>query len=449
MLANNYFIYNAFIVNEGKIFRGDVLIQNGIIVEIFKEHTTVADVSINNDTVFVDATDLYLLPGVIDTHVHFREPGLTHKASFLSESKAAIAGGVTSVMDMPNTIPQTINITNWEEKTQLAKNKMFTNYAFYIAATNTNINEIKAIDKSRVCGIKLFLGSSTGNMLVDNHDILEQLLQLNTIPLVVHSEDESIIKANTEKMINIYDENIPIEKHSEIRSEKACLISSEKIIKLAQKYHSRLHILHISTAKELALFSNTYPNITAEACVAYLYFDDSMYQQLGTKIKCNPAIKTIKDKNELINALSDGRIQTIASDHAPHTLEEKNNTYLKAPSGIPIIQHILPLMLELYHKEQIKLQTIVEKMCHAPARLFQVEKRGFIKKNYYADLTLVNLNKPSSITSASLFYQCKWSPFENMKLHTNIEKTFVNGVLAYDNGKFIKDPTGEPLYFNR
>lgn len=446
---NNYFIYNAFIINEGKIFRGDVLIQKGKITEVFKERSAIADVCIDNDTVFIDATDLYLMPGVIDTHVHFREPGLTHKATFLSESKAAIAGGVTSVMDMPNTIPQTITIADWKEKVELAKDKMFTNYAFYIAATNSNIDEIKAIDSKKVGGIKLFLGSSTGNMLLNDDAVLEQLLQLKTVPIVVHSEDESIIKANTEKMTAIYGENIPIEKHPEIRSEEACLLSSEKIIKLARQYHSKVHILHISTAKELALFSKTYANISGEICVAYLYFDDSMYRQLGTKMKCNPAFKKVEDRNELIEALSDGRILTVASDHAPHTLEEKNNSYLKAPSGLPMVQHILPLMLEFYHQKQIKLQTIVEKMCHAPARLFQIEKRGFIKEDYYADLVLVNMNQSSTITTDSLFYQCAWSPFENKKLHTTIEKTFVNGVLAYDNGKFITKPTGKPLYFNR
>ena len=446
---NNYFIYNSFIVNEGKIFRGDILIQQGKIAAVYKERSAIVDVCMENDTMFIDATDMYLLPGVIDEHVHFREPGLTHKGSFLTESKAAVAGGVTSVMDMPNVIPQTTTITDWKEKMQLADKKMFTNYAFYIAATDTNLEEINNIDPKRVCGIKLFMGSSTGNMLISDYNVLEEIVKTHKVPLVAHCEEESIIKNNLEQMKAAYGENIPMNKHPFIRSEEACYISSKKLVQLARQYNSQVHILHITTAKELGLFSKEYPAITGEICVAYLYFDESYYDELGTKIKCNPAIKTFADKMELIKALSDGRILTIASDHAPHTLEEKNNTYLKAPSGIPMVQHTLPLMLELYYQKQIKLQTIVEKMCHAPARLFQIDKRGFIKENYFADLVLVNTNTTQRITSDSLYYQCEWSPFENMELHTSIEKTFVNGKLVYDNGVFNPEPVGKPLYFNR
>ncbi len=446
---NNYFIYNAFIVNEGKIFRGDVLIQQGKITAVYKERSAIVDVCMENDTLFIDATDLYLLPGVIDEHVHFREPGLTHKGTFLSESKAAVAGGVTSVMDMPNVIPQTVSINDWKDKMQLSDKKMFANYSFYIAATNNNLEELVNLDPKRVCGIKLFLGSSTGNMLINNEQILSEIFKNHKVPLVAHCEEESIIRENLEKMKERYGDEIPMALHSFIRSEEACFISSEKLIKLAKQYNSQLHILHITTAKEVDLFSKEYPNITGEICVAYLYFDESNYELLGTKIKCNPAIKTKDDQIALLKALSDGRIQTIASDHAPHTSEEKNNPYLKAPSGIPMIQHTLPLMLELFYQKQIKLQTIVEKMCHAPARLFQIEKRGFIKENYFADLVLVNTNTSQKITPDSLYYQCGWSPFENIELHGRIEKTFVNGILVYDKGVFSQEPAGKPLYFNR
>ncbi|MDD3280360.1 MAG: dihydroorotase [Bacteroidales bacterium] len=449
MSLNNYFIYNAYIVNEKKIFRGDVLIQHGKINKIIKEGAAIDEICMANDTQFIDASDMYLLPGVIDEHVHFREPGLTHKGSFLSESKAAVAGGVTSVMDMPNVIPQTTTLTHWKEKMQLAEKKMYTNYAFYLAATDTNWEEIKHLDTKRVCGIKLFIGSSTGNMLISDSHVLEKILQFQKVPLVAHCEDESIIRANTESMKAVYGEDIPIGKHPLIRSEEACYLSSRNLIELAKKYNASLHILHISTAKELALFTKEFPSISGEICVAYLFFDDSHYQTLGTKMKCNPAIKTIDDKRELIKALSDTRIASIASDHAPHSAEEKNNTYLKAPSGIPMVQHTLPLMLELYWRKEIRLQTIVEKMCHAPARLFQIEKRGFIKENFYADLVLVNVNRSVKINSESIYYHCGWSPFENTELHTSIEKTFVNGVLAFDNGVFSNEPNGKPLFFNR
>ena len=446
---NNYFIYNAFIVNEGKIFKGDILIQNGKIDKIFKERVAIEDVAMCDETFFVDATGLYLLPGVIDEHVHFREPGLTHKGTFLSESKAAVAGGVTSVMDMPNVIPQTTSIQTWKDRMQLAENKMFTNYSFYIAATDTNRNEIKGIDKNRVCGIKLFLGSSTGNMLVSDNEALEEILQTHTIPLVVHSEAEDTIRENTEKMKTIYGEDIPVNKHAVIRSEEACYSATRRIIELAKKHQSQIHILHLTTAKELELFSIDYPDITVEVCVSYLFFDEADYDSLGTKIKCNPAIKTEADKKALIQSVIDGTSLTIASDHAPHTAEEKNNTYLKAPSGMPGVQHILPLMLEFYHDKQTKIQIIVERMCHAPARLFQIEKRGFIREDYFADLVLVDLNQSTEINKETMYYQCKWSPFEGKILRSSIVKTFVNGQIAFDQGVFIQTPTGEPLYFNR
>ncbi len=446
---NNYFIYNAFIVNEGKIFLGDVLIQQGKIANVYKERSPIVDICMENDTMFVDASNKYLLPGVIDSHVHFREPGLTHKGSFMSESKAALAGGVTSIMDMPNTIPQTTSIDEWKNKTQLAANKMYTNYAFYIAASDTNLEELNQIDSKQVCGIKLFMGSSTGNMFVSDPRVLEEIVKYHKVPLVAHCEDENMIQEQTEKMKSIYGEDIPIDKHPLIRSEEACFISSEKLVQLAQKYNTQVHILHISTEKELSLFSKKYPQITGEVCVAYLFFDQSQYEQLGTKIKCNPAIKTKNDQTALIRALSEETIYTIASDHAPHTAAEKDNTYLKAPSGIPMVQHTLPLMLELYNQGQIKLQTLVEKMCHAPARLFQIEKRGFIRKDYFADLVLVDIYANQQVTPESIYYQCGWSPFEQKEIHARIEKTFVNGILAYDQGNFVKKPAGKSLYFDR
>ena len=446
-ISNNYFIHNAFVVDEGKVFRADVLVQRGKIARIMKIDTPVEDLFFEENTVFIDATDKYLLPGVIDTHVHFREPGLTHKGDMYSESRAAVAGGVTSVMDMPNVIPQTTTNEILNEKFKLAQGRMFTNYSFYLGATNHNLTEIQQMDRSRVCGIKLFMGSSTGDMLVSDNEMLHELFGIQDIHIAVHCEDESIITQNMQQAKEKYGEDVPIEKHPEIRSEGACFTATQKAVSLAQKYGAKLHVLHLSTAKELTLFTKQYPNITAEVCVSYLFLDENNYASLGTKMKCNPAIKQASDKEALFDALLSGKITTIGSDHAPHTLEEKENTYFKSPSGIPVVQHSLLLMLALYKENKIKLQTIVERMCHAPARIFGIEKRGFIKEDYFADLVLVDMEQETEINKNSIQYKCKWSPFEGKKLHTRIEKTFVNGELVYDNETFPTSPNGQELRF--
>ena len=448
-VSDNYFIHNAFVVNEGKIFKADVVVRQGKISRILKINALIEDLELEDNTIFVDATDKYLLPGIIDEHVHFREPGLTHKGDMYSESRAAVAGGVTSVMDMPNVIPQTISIETLNERFKSAEGKMFTNYSFYIGATNQNQEVFLQIDNSHICGIKLFMGSSTGNMLVSDNSVLEQLFRIKNIPIAVHCEDEDIVFANTQKEKEQYGEDVPIEEHPNIRSEEACFVSTQKAVELARQHGTQLHVLHLTTAKELSLFSQQYPNITAEACVAYLYLDKNYYADFGTRMKCNPAIKTANDKHALLEAIVSGAITTIGSDHAPHTEEEKQNTYFKAPSGIPMVQHILPLMLELYKDGKIKLQTIVERMSHAPARIYQVEERGFIREGYSADLVLVDMNKESMIGKDNIYYKCNWSPFEGRNLHTFIEKTFVNGVLVFNNGQFPALPNGKPLQFNR
>ena len=448
-LLNNYFIYNAFVVNEGKVFCADVLVQQGKIARIMKKNLPVEDLQFEENTIFIDATNKYLLPGAIDEHVHFRQPGLTHKGDMYSESRAAVAGGVTSVMDMPNVIPQTTNIDLLREKFNMAQGTMFTNYSFYLGATNNNIEQIRQIDKSHVCGIKLFMGSSTGDMLVSDNEMLHDLFRIKNLPIAVHCEDESIIARNIQQAKEEYGENVPIEKHTEIRSEEACFTSTQKAIALAQQYGTKLHILHISTAKELTLLANQYPDITAEVCVAYLFLDENDYFSLGTKMKCNPAIKQASDREALFEALLSGKISTIGSDHAPHTQKEKKNTYFKAPSGIPNVQHTLPLMLEMYKENKIKIQNIVEHLCHAPARIYSIEQRGFIREGYFADLVLVDTEQETEINKKTILYKCKWSPFDGKKLHTRIEKTFVNGELVYDNGKFKTSPNGVALCFNR
>jgi dihydroorotase len=446
---NNYFIHNVFVVNEQKVFCADVLVSHGKIVRIMPEHTAVDDLFFEDNTVFIDATGNYLLPGIIDEHVHFREPGLTCKGDMYSESRAAVVGGVTSIMDMPNVIPQTTSNELLDEKYKLAQGRMFTNYSFYMGSTNNNMEQLRQIDPSRVCGIKVFMGASTGNMLVSDEKVLRELFQLKNIPLVVHCEDESIIAANMQAAREQYGEDIPMECHPEIRSEAACLTSTQKAVELARQYGTKLHVLHLTTAKELALFSQQYPNITAEVCISYLCLDKTDYPRLKTLMKCNPAIKNPDDSNALFNAVVSGKVATIASDHAPHTKEEKNNTYSNAPSGMPTVQHSLPLMLEFYKEKKIKIQTIVERMCHAPARIYGIENRGFIKEGYFADMVLVNMEQVTVIHAETIAYKCKWSPFEGKTVHTRIEKTFVNGVLVYDNGKFPSQPQGKPLTFNR
>ena len=442
-------IKGAYIVNEGQIFQGDVLIYNDIIDHI----ATDSYYAFPSDTKVIDATGLYLIPGVIDTHVHFREPGLTHKADIYSESRAAAAGGVTSFMDMPNTIPQTTTIEELENKYRLAEEKSLINYSFYIGATNSNQKEIDKVDPSKVCGIKLFMGSSTGNMLVDNYEALATLFKNASLPIVAHCEDENIIKRNSETFRQLYGDDVPLSYHPLIRDRKACLTSSEKAIKLAQKYDARLHIAHVTTADEVKLFSNDIPlsskKITAEACIGHICLDDSMYDALGTLMKVNPAIKTKEDKKRIIKGIINNSIDTIATDHAPHTLSEKNASYFKAPSGAPVVQHSLVAMLELWKNGAISIEKIVEKMCHNPAIIFNIQNRGFIRKGYKADICLFNPNNSWTVSSENIYHKCGWSLFDKKTFNTSVETTIVNGNIVYKKGLFTEDKRGERLSFDR
>lgn len=438
-------IHHATIINEGKQFFGSVLIENDLIVSVIEGNEVVtADESI-------DARGLLLIPGVIDDQVHFREPGLTHKGDIYTESKAAVAGGVTSYMEMPNTNPQTVTVKLLEEKFKRASEVSIANFSFYIGATNTNIDEILKADPKNVCGIKCFMGSSTGNMLVEG-DGLASLFKNAHMLVATHCEEESIIKANQEKWLKEYGENVPVEHHPFIRSEEACYKSTAKAIGLAEKYSTRLHVLHLSTAKEMDLFQpGDFANkkITAEVCVHHLWFDQNDYTKKGNLIKWNPAIKTANDKTTLRKALVEGKIDIVATDHAPHTLQEKKNTYFKAPSGGPLVQHSLIVMLEMARKGIFTYVFVVEKMCHAPARLFNVEKRGYIREGYKADLVLINPNTAHTVKKENLFYKCNWSPFEGETFSHQVTHTFVNGNLVYHSGLFSEIYKGERLKFNR
>jgi len=448
MKKKTVLIKNARIVNEGTIFNGDILIENEYIKEIADS------ISAKSADVHVfDAENNYVFPGVIDDQVHFREPGLTHKATIESESKAAIAGGITSFIEMPNTIPQTTTIEELENKFEIASKTSYANYSFMFGGTNDNLEEILKVDSKKVAALKLFLGSSTGNMLVDNPEILEKIFSSTDLLIAVHCEDETTIKSNLEKHIERFGEDIPIKYHPAIRSEEACYLSSSKAIELAKKTGARLHVFHLSTGKETKLFTNKIPlkdkKITSEVCIHHLWFTDKDYDKKGTLIKWNPAVKTAKDRDELWDALLDNRIDVIASDHAPHTLEEKENVYTKAPSGGPLVQHALVAMLEAYHKGKISLEKIVEKMCHNPSILFQIEKRGFIKEGYFADLVIVNTNNPWTVQKENILYRCGWSPFENTGFKSRITHTFVNGTLTYKNFKFYNVKEAKRLTFNR
>ncbi len=441
-------IKNANIVNEGKIFLGDVLIKNGLIVEI--EESISAK---SSDIQIIYAEEKYLFPGVIDDQVHFREPGLTHKATIETESKAAIAGGITSFIEMPNTNPQTTTIEKLDEKFEIAKNTSYANYSFMFGGTNDNLDEILKVDPKKTAALKLFLGSSTGNMLVDDPGVLEKIFSNTNLLIAVHCEDETTIKNNLKKYIDKYGEDIPVKFHPKIRSEEACYLSSSNAIELAKKTGARLHVFHLSTGKETDLFSNKIPlenkQITAEVCIHHLWFTEDDYESKGTRIKWNPAVKSKKDKDQLWKALLDDRIDVVATDHAPHTLEEKNNVYTKAPSGGPLVQHALIAMLEMHHRGKISLEKIVQKMCHNPAILFQIEKRGYIKKGYFADLVLVDLNKPWTVKKENILYKCNWSPFEGNTFKSRVTHTFVNGVLVFENFKFNKEKAAMQLTFNR
>ena len=440
-------IKNAQIVNENQIFKGDLLIENDLILKIGND--------ISEDTAHrvIDADGKYLLPGVIDDQVHFREPGLTHKGDIESESRAAIAGGVTSFIEQPNTVPNAVTQELLEEKYKIAAEKSLANYSFMMGGTNDNLEEVLKTNPRNVAGIKLFLGSSTGNMLVDNPETLENIFSKTKMLIAVHCEDEATIRANTEKYRKEFGDDIPMKFHHLIRSEEACYISSSKAVELAEKTGARLHVFHVSTAKETELFRNDIPlkdkKITAEVCVHHLTFTDVDYETKGTLIKWNPAVKTQKDKDGLWKALLDDRIDVIATDHAPHTWEEKQNVYTKAPSGGPLVQHTLVLMIENFKNGKITLEKIVEKMCHNPAILFQIEKRGFIREGYKADVVLVDLNDNSTVTKENILYKCGWSPFEGSVFHSKITHTFVNGNLVYENGKVADEKFGERLLFER
>ncbi|MCX6310681.1 MAG: dihydroorotase [Bacteroidetes bacterium] len=444
-MKENILIKNATLVNEGKTFSSDVLIVDGKIASIQK------NISAGENTKIIDASGLHLLPGLIDDQVHFREPGLTHKAEIYTEAKAAVAGGVTSFMEMPNTVPPATTQELLEQKYTRASEVSLANYSFYMGTTNTNIDEVLATDQKTVCGLKVFLGSSTGDMLVDNEKELDEIFSKVKMLIAVHAEDDGMIKNNLEKFKAQYGDNIPAKFHPQIRSREACFASSSKAVARAKKFGTRLHVFHLSTADELSLFDNSIPlkekYITAEVCVHHLWFTDADYDRLGNFIKWNPAIKSAADRDALWNAVLDNRIDVIATDHAPHTLEEKNLVYTKAPSGGPLIQHSLVAMLEKSFEGKISIERVVEKMSHAVADLFRIEKRGYIREGYWADLVLVNLNSPWTVTKESLLYKCGWSPLEGNVFRAKVEKTFVNGNLVFDNGKFDESVRGMRMLF--
>ncbi|TXH29105.1 MAG: dihydroorotase [Cyclobacteriaceae bacterium] len=439
-------ILNANIVNENKVFQSDVLIRNERIEKISP------GLQAEKADKIIDAKGKYLLPGAIDDQVHFREPGLTHKANIFTESRAAVAGGVTSFMEMPNTIPPTFTQALLEDKYQIAAKNSLANYSFYIGASNDNLDEILKTDATKVCGLKIFMGSSTGNLLVDDPKVLEQIFSKVPFLIASHCEDEPTIRRNTEEFRNKYGEDLPMEYHPLIRSEEACYKSSSFAVGLAKKHGTRFHVLHISTAKETLLFDDKTPlekkKVTAEACIHHLWFNDSDYKRLGTKIKWNPAIKTPLDQKAIMIALLSDYIDVIATDHAPHAIEEKNNTYFKAPSGGPLVQHSVVAMLEFYHRGEISLENIVRKMCHSPAILFRVRERGFIREGYYADLVLVDLNNPWEVNKANILSKCGWSPFEGETFKSKITHTIVSGHLAYENGALNENRPGKRLLFN-
>jgi dihydroorotase len=439
-------IKNAKLVNEGQVYQADVLIKNQIIKEISSEITIEADY-------IIDAKGLHLLPGVIDDQVHFREPGLTHKANIYSESKAAVAGGITSFMEMPNTNPQALTQELLEDKYVIASQTSIANYSFFMGASNDNLEEVLKTDPKKVGAIKIFMGSSTGSMLVDNRTVLEEIFKKSPMLIAVHCEDEQTIQENTIKAKKEFGEEVPISEHPNIRSAEACYKSSSMAVELAKKHNTRLHVFHLSTEKEILLFDNALPLakklITAEVCIHHLWFDESKYAEKGTLIKWNPAVKKASDQEALFQALIDDKLDVIATDHAPHTLEEKSNTYFNAPSGGPLVQHALPAMLAFVKQEKISIEKVVEKMCHNPAICFKVENRGFIREGYFADLVLVNLDKPWEVNKNNILYKCGWSPFEGETFNAQITHTFVNGHIAYEYGDFDETQRGMRLTFDR
>ncbi|PLX60055.1 dihydroorotase [Sedimenticola selenatireducens] len=445
-MAEQILIKNASMVNDGRILQGDLLIRNGRIEQISPE------IAVPEQARVLDAEGHTLIPGMIDDQVHFREPGATHKGDMRSESRAAVAGGITSFMDMPNTNPQTTTRRALEEKYVLAADRSLANYAFYLGATNDNLDEIVALDPKQACGIKVFMGASTGNMLVNREEALEAIFRDAPLLVATHCEDTPTIQQMEEAYREKYGEDVPMECHPEIRSVEACYLSSSMAVELAKKHDTRLHVLHLTTAREMELFEPGPPDakrITAEACVHHLYFDDRDYARKGSFIKCTPAVKSKSDRDALRKALVEGRIDVVATDHAPHTLDEKLNSYFKAPAGLPLVQWALPMMFELYHDRLISLEQLVEKTSHAPARLFNVSQRGYLREGYWADLALVDLNNPTRVERRDVLYKCGWSPMEGERLRSRIVATFVNGQMAYRNGRVNDAVLGRRLEFDR
>jgi dihydroorotase len=447
-MDKSFIITNARIVNEGRIVEGSVVVKGDRIHAVLSKSEPIP-----GNLEILDADGKLLMPGVIDCHVHFREPGLTHKADIGSESQAAVAGGVTSFFEMPNTIPQTTSLRLLEEKNAIASGKSLANYSFFLGASNDNIEEIATANPSLVCGVKVFFGASTGNMLVDNIKVLEEIFRRSPIPVAAHCEDEATIRINSQKMRELYGEKVPVEMHPLIRSAEACYKSSELAVSLARKYNTRLHITHLSSARELDLLDSQHllkeKRITAEACIHYLWFCDQDYARLGTRLKVNPSIKSAIDRSALFQGLMDGKLDIISTDHAPHLLSEKANNYFNAPSGTPLVQHSLPAMLEFWKQDKISLEMIVEKMCHAPADCYSISDRGFIRPGYYADLILVDPDKPWTVNPGNVLSKCGWSVFEGTTFHSSITHTFVNGNLVFENGHFNDSVKGKRITFNR
>lgn len=446
-LNQNYLIRSGKIINEGSSEVKDIFIKNGRIEKIGH------DIAISENHQEINAEGKIVLPGAIDDQVHFREPGLTHKADIYTESRAAVAGGITSYMEMPNVIPQTVTQDLLAAKYQLGAEKSLANYSFFMGTTNDNLDELLKTDIQTVCGIKIFMGSSTGNMLVDDEKVLERIFNEAPLLIATHCEDEMTVRNNQAAYVEKYGDEIPFEMHPLIRSEEACYLSSSYAVGLAKKHNTRLHILHISTGKETSLFSNDKPlkekRITSEACIHHLWFSDQDYKEKGAFIKWNPAVKTSKDRELIWKALLDDRIDVIATDHAPHTLAEKQNVYTKAPSGGPLVQHSMVAMLDFYHEGKISLERIAEKMSHAPADCFQISERGYIREGYHADLVIANLDKPWTVSKENVLSKCGWSPFEGHQFKSSIEKVFVSGHLAYDGGTIRDQVLGQRLRFDR
>ncbi len=440
-------ILNGTLVNENQIFESDILIKDGLIEKIDK------DLSHMNADQTIDAAGKHIIPGLIDDQVHFREPGLTHKAEIYTESRAAVAGGITSFMEMPNTVPNTLTQELLQDKYDIAARNSLANYSFYMGASNDNLDEVLKTDPKNICGVKVFMGSSTGNMLVDNQKTLKAIFANSPTLIATHCESEPVIRANTAKARELFGENVPMDQHPVIRNEEACYASSSFAVGLAREKGARLHILHISTAKELALFDTGIPlkdkKITAEACVHHLWFSDEDYAEKGSFIKWNPAVKKATDRHQILQAVINDRIDVIATDHAPHTLEEKQNSYFKAPSGGPLVQHCLPALLDMYHQGKISLEKIVEKSSHAVATLFEVDQRGYLREGYHADIAIVNLSSPWEVNRSNVLSKCGWSPFEGHEFKSAVTHTIVSGNLVYEGGKLIEGTTGQRLAFDR